>query len=362
MVSGPCKSSRLKSKFTQTPHAIHNSKRQTRSIVRRQPDDRAQKLRSASLARIYKEIDAFARRDRSQYWTPKEQKKSNDEMDAIHQILRQARMIRSLHQIRWEQHKSLRRRLSTFQTDIPAVARAVARANADWSITGDIQKKFKDFCEGPNLMILKWGGLFAMIRSNASSLELFAQESFGIKPRDLDKIYDVGFNKEPGSWIVPGEKGPARRSRIEAGETTESTLSEFNRKDPALELLSKLDVLQENIDESVVKVRQVRRRVDHQLQQLVLQKHRLGLQMWEGVLSLLGRGKSPDGAPRADTLKEAKAKGTAPAWAMEDDNVPFDNPLAKSSLGLAVEEVKKRKMKKDPNDEKSDSKRQRKRG
>lgn len=599
LVSGPRRSSRLKSSVIQTTHDTQNDKRHTRHVVRREPESPAEKLCSASLARIYKEIDAFARQDRSKYWTAKEQKSSNDKMDAIHQFLRQARMIRSLGQIPWEQHKSLRRRLNTFQADIPVVARAVARANADWSISGDIQKRFKDFCEGPNLMILticahsqtfrdaifrsdedsqqqklpEWDGLFVVIKSSASSLELFAQvrdltwktslehshshfgllldrvfikpygisdiqkESFGIKPGDLDQVHDIGLDKEPGSWIVPGGKGPAYRSRIEI-VATKSTVSEFNKKDSAVELLSKLDVLQENINESVVvpgyqypewlkprdnkqpsdpqfagyeneecfvcskkgtarsardKTRPCKctygdlqrsygqdetlfevfdterlgvgaralqdikagtfigeyvgevypqgdeddcdewipryghglylmyatllngvpksrkrelycidaarlgnwtRYINHSCRpntsytsvnighrQLVLIKTTKNIKFGEELTVNYGKSyfshidfgckcgmsccrrwveeKVPDRVPRAETLEEAKAKGTAPAWAMEDDNVPFDNPLAKTGFGLVVEGGKKRK-KEDHDGEESESKRRRK--
>jgi hypothetical protein len=313
LVSGPRRSPRLTSRVTQESRATQNGRQSKKDVVRRKPEDPAQKILRASLARIYQEIDTFARRDKAQCWTQKEQKRLNEEMDAIHQILRQARMIRSLGQIPSKRQTPLQRLLRTFQTDRADVTEAVASGNADWSITGRIQKRFKNFCEDPNLMILsicahsqtfrdaifrsdedsvrqklpEWNDLFAMIKSNASSLELFAQvrdltwttalehsndhfailldnvfvktyeipdvqmDRFGIGPNDLNQIHQVGFYKEPGLWVLPQGKGLASRSKIEIS-ATESTLSEFKKDDPALELYSHLDVLQQDIKESVV--------------------------------------------------------------------------------------------------------------
>jgi len=83
------------------------------------------------------------------------------------------------------------------------------------------------------------------------SIPDIGMESFGIKPSDLDQVHDIGLDKEPGSWVLSGGKGPAWRSRIEI-LPTKPTLSELKEKNPSVELLSKMDVLQENINESTV--------------------------------------------------------------------------------------------------------------
>lgn len=168
----------------------------------RKPDDANQKLLRDSLASIYQEIDEYARQDTSQFWTPAELKILDKKVEPIRQILRQARMIRSLDQIQTQRHGLVINRLHSFQSSNTKVSQVVAKGNADWNLPVVFQTRLKEFFgRQPNFVVLsicahsntfrdalfrldadsqaqslpKWGQLSPMIQANASSLELFAE-------------------------------------------------------------------------------------------------------------------------------------------------------------------------------------------
>lgn len=156
-----------------------------------------------SLANIYYEIDIYATRPTNQDFTPGEKKASQTEADAIHSVLRQARMIRSLDQISAARQGLVVSWLHAYKTGHKKAAAAVALGNADWALDQAFQSRFREFFgpPHPNLSTLSicahsktfrealfrsdddsakkglpvWRDLLALIKNNTSSLELFAE-------------------------------------------------------------------------------------------------------------------------------------------------------------------------------------------